>query len=190
MNSLQTKLNLLREQIRRTESAVVAFSGGVDSTFVLKVAHEVLGAKVIGVTALSESLPSGELEAAQKLADQIGVRHVVLRTFETQDQNYLANAANRCYFCKTEMYSRMLGVGQVRVRHHGETARIEVEPPDFLLVRTREREIAAHLNSLGFANVVLDPEGYRYRTGSGSDPITDSTWEKPLATARGTDTGF
>ena len=287
MNSLQTKLNLLREQIHRTETAVVAFSGGVDSTFVLKVAHEVLGAKVIGVTALSESLPSGELEAAQKLADQIGVRHVVLRTFETQDQNYLANAANRCYFCKTEMYSRirafaqeeeiksvvdglnqddlsdrrpgraaaiehgvisplvdaglkktevrelsremglptwdkpalaclssriphgtpitlhalnqvdraesylrMLGVGQVRVRHHGETARIEVEPPDFLLVRTREREIAAHLNSLGFANVVLDPEGYRYRTGSGSDPITDSTWEKPLATARGTDPGF
>ena len=287
MNTLQTKLNVLRERIRRTESAVVAFSGGVDSTFVLKVAHEVLGAKVIGLTALSESLPSGELEAAQKLADQIGVRHVGLRTFETQDKNYLANAANRCYFCKTEMYSRikafaqkekirfvldglnqddlsdrrpgraaamehgvisplvdaglkktevralsremglptwdkpalaclssriphgtpitlhalnqvdraesylrMLGVGQVRVRHHGDTARIEVEPPDFRLVRTREREIAAHLQSLGFAEVVLDPEGYRYRTGSGSDPITDSTWEKSLATARDTDTGF
>jgi len=287
MNTLQTKLNVLRERIRRIESAVVAFSGGVDSTFVLKVAHEVLGAKVIGLTALSESLPSGELEAAQKLADQIGVRHVVLRTFETQDKNYLANAANRCYFCKTEMYSRIkafaqkekirfvldglnqddlsdrrpgraaamehgvisplvdaglkktevralsremglptwdkpalaclssriphgtlitlqalnqvdraesylrkLGVGQVRVRHHGDTARIEVEPPDFRLVRTREREIAAHLQSLGFAEVVLDPEGYRYRTGSGSDPITDSTWEKSLATARDTDTGF
>src|SRR5207248_11229233 len=107
MNSLQTKLNLLRKQIHRTEAAVVAFSGGVDSTFVLKVAHEVLGAKVVGVTALSESLPSGELEAAQKLADQIGVRHVVLRTFETQNENYLANAANRCYFCKTEMYARI-----------------------------------------------------------------------------------
>ena len=270
MNSLQTKLNLLREQIRRTESAVVAFSGGVDSTFVLKVAHEVLGAKVIGVTALSESLPAGELEECQKLTQQIGARHVVLRTFETQDENYLANAANRCYFCKIEMYSRIkafaqkeeiecvldglnqddlfdrrpgraaamehgvisplvdaglkktevrelsremglptwdkpalaclssriphgtpitlqalnqvdraesylrkLGVGQVRVRHHGDTARIEVEPPDFRLVRTREREIAAHLQSLGFAEVVLDPEGYRYRTGSGSDPITD-----------------
>src|SRR5439155_22385536 len=284
MNRQQTKLNLLREQIRRTESAVVAFSGGVDSTFVLKVAHEVLGARVIGVTALSESLPSGELEAAQKLAEQIGARHEVLRTFETQNENYLANAPNRCYFCKLEMYSRIksfaqkeeieyvldglnqddlsdrrpgraaamehgvisplvdaglkktevrelsremglptwdkpalaclssriphgtpitlqalnqvdraesylgkLGVGQVRVRHHGGTARIEVEPPDFLLVRTREREIAAHLQSLGFAEVVIDPEGYRYRTASGSDPITDSPWEKPVATARGTD---
>src|SRR6266849_9244004 len=107
MNSLQTKLNALRDRIRRTESAVVAFSGGVDSTFVLKVAHEVLRAKVIGVTALSESLPAGELEECQRLTQQIGVRHVVLRTFETQDQNYLANAANRCYFCKTEMYSRI-----------------------------------------------------------------------------------
>lgn len=287
MNSLQTKLDVLREGICNLESAVVAFSGGVDSAFVLKVAHDVLRARVIGVTALSESLPSGELEAAQRLADQIGVGHVVLRTFETKDQNYLANAANRCYFCKTEMYSRIkafaqkegiksvldglnqddlsdrrpgraaamehgvisplvdaglkktevrelsremelptwdkpalaclssriphgtpitlqalnqvdraesylrkLGVGQVRVRHHGETARIEVEPPDFPLVRTREREIAAHLQSLGFAAVVLDPEGYRDRKGSGSDPITNSTWEKFLATTRGSDTGF
>src|SRR5437667_2301033 len=112
MNSLQTKLNLLREQIHRTEAAVVAFSGGVDSTFVLSVAHEVLGAKVIGVTALSESLPSGELEAAQKLAGRIGARHVVLRTFETQDKNYLANAANRCYFCKMAMYSRIKAFAQ------------------------------------------------------------------------------
>src|SRR6266496_1101993 len=107
MNSLQTKLNVLRDRIRRVESAVIAFSGGVDSTFVLRVAHDVLEDRVIGVTALSESLPSGELAAARKLADQIGARHVVLRTFETLDENYLANAANRCYFCKTEMYARI-----------------------------------------------------------------------------------
>src|SRR5438309_941474 len=112
MNSLQTKLNVLRDGIRRTESVVVAFSGGVDSTFVLKVASEVLGAKVIGVTALSESLPTGELEEAQKLTQQIGVRHVVLRTFETQDQNYLAIAANRCYSCKTQVYSRITTFAQ------------------------------------------------------------------------------
>src|SRR5437868_9812001 len=90
MNSLQTKLILLRDRIRRAESAVVAFSGGVDSTFVFRVAHDVLGDRVIGVTALSESLPSGELDGAHKLAEQIGARHVVLRTFETQHENYLA----------------------------------------------------------------------------------------------------
>ncbi|PYS34417.1 MAG: TIGR00268 family protein, partial [Acidobacteria bacterium] len=112
MNPPASKLDILCERIRCIESAVIAFSGGVDSTFVLRVAHDVLGARVIGVTALSESLPSGELEAARKLADQIGVRHVVLRTFETQDQNYLANAANRCYFCKAEMYSRIKAFAQ------------------------------------------------------------------------------
>jgi uncharacterized protein len=107
MDELNTKLNILRERIRSIGSCVVAFSGGVDSTFVLKVAHETLSARVIGVTALSESLPAGELEEAQDLARRIGARHVVLRTFETRDENYLANAANRCYFCKTEMYTRI-----------------------------------------------------------------------------------
>jgi uncharacterized protein len=260
MDQLHAKLDALRERIRQIESCAVAFSGGVDSTFVLQVAWKILGARVVGVTALSESLPTGELEAAQDLARRIGARHVVLRTFETQDENYLANAANRCYFCKTEMYLRIsdfagaeqldavldglnqddlqdrrpgraaaiergvisplvdagltkaeiralsremglptwdkpalaclssriphgtpislqalsqvdraetylrkLGVGQVRVRHHGQIARIEVEPRDFPLVRSKEAEINAHLNSLGFAEVVLDPAGYHTR---------------------------
>src|SRR2546426_7917385 len=107
MDQLHKKLDALRERIRGIESCAVAFSGGVDSTFVLKVAQEMLGARVIGVTALSESLPAGELEEAQDLARGMGARHVVLRTFETLDENYLANAANRCYFCKTEMYTRI-----------------------------------------------------------------------------------
>src|SRR5215831_14025493 len=107
MNVLDSKLELLRHRIRKLDSCVVAFSGGVDSTLVLKIAHDELGARAIGVTALSESLPAGELEEAEQLAISIGARHVVLRTFETQDPNYLANAANRCYFCKTEMYSRI-----------------------------------------------------------------------------------
>ena len=91
---------------------------------------------------------------------------------------------------RAESYLRKLGVRQVRVRHHGDTARIEVEPHDFPLVRLREREIAACLKSLGFASVLLDPEGYRYRTASGGDPIKQSSWEKPLANARGSDTRF
>src|ERR1700682_1016317 len=107
MDQLHAKLEALRKRIRAIESCAVAFSGGVDSTFVLKVAQDVLGDRVIGVTALSESLPNGELEGAQDLARSIGARHVVLRTYETLDENYLANAANRCYFCKTEMYERI-----------------------------------------------------------------------------------
>jgi uncharacterized protein len=258
MDELHEKLDALRERIRKVGSCAVAFSGGVDSTFVLHIAREVLGDRVIGITALSESLPAGELAEAEGLARQIGARHAVLRTFETQDQNYLANAANRCYFCKTEMYTRIseyacaeqlgavldglnqndledrrpgraaaiergvisplvdvglskaeirtlsrelglptwdkpalaclasriphgtpislkaltqvdraetflrrLGVGQVRVRHHGEVARIEVEPHDFSLIRSNEPAITAHFGALGFSEVVLDPDGYR-----------------------------
>ena len=107
MNVLSDKLLELREQIRSLESCVVAFSGGVDSTLVLKVARDVLGDRALAVTALSESLPAGELEDAEKLATTIGARHIVLRTFETLNPDYLANGANRCYFCKTEMYGRL-----------------------------------------------------------------------------------
>jgi len=107
MDPLTSKLDKLREAIARLSSCAVAFSGGVDSTLVLKIAHEVLGDRAIAVTALSESLPNGELAEAQELAKTIGARHFIIRTFETRDENYLANAANRCYFCKTEMYARI-----------------------------------------------------------------------------------
>ena len=258
MSSLESKLQKLREVILSRRSCVVAFSGGVDSTLVLKVARDVLGDDVTAITALSESLPGGELEEAQELAREIGAHHVIIRTFETSDKNYLANAANRCYFCKTEMYARIgefarkhgvgavldglnvddltdrrpgraaaiehgvisplvdagltkdevralsrqfdlptwdkpalaclssriphgtpitlqslsqvdraetflksLGVRQVRVRHHRETARIEVEPRDFSLLHEHRSQIETRLEQLGFLRVEIDPDGYR-----------------------------
>src|SRR6185503_2368550 len=254
-----------REIIISQGSCLVAFSGGVDSTLVLKIARDVLGENVIAVTALSESLPDGELEEAQELARTICARHVVIRTFETSDKNYLANAANRCYFCKTEMYARIgefarengiavvldglnvddrsyrrpgraaaiehgvisplvdagltksevrelsrqfnlptwdkpalaclssriphgtpitllslsqvdraetflksLGVGQVRVRHHGNTARIEVEPGEFSLLHKHRLKIEARLATIGFLHVEIDPEGYHPASGVGA----------------------
>jgi uncharacterized protein len=257
MESLDAKLVALEQALRGLRSCAVAFSGGVDSTLVLKVARDLLAENVVAVTALSESLPAGELEEAEDLARTIGAEHVVIRTFETRDENYLANAANRCYFCKTEMYTQIgefarsknldvildglnvddlsdrrpgraaaiehgvvsplveakltkaevrelsrrfglptwdkpalaclssriphgtvitmeslaqvdraetylkkLGVGQVRVRHRGQTARIEVERNDFDLLGQHQSEIEAHLRSLGFQRVEIDPEGY------------------------------
>ncbi|MGA2461097.1 MAG: ATP-dependent sacrificial sulfur transferase LarE [Candidatus Bathyarchaeia archaeon] len=87
--------------------ALVAFSGGIDSTLVAYLAKLALGDSTIAVTAESPSLPSSELEEAKELAKEIGIRHMVIRTEELEDPNYLANPANRCYFCKKELSGKL-----------------------------------------------------------------------------------
>jgi uncharacterized protein len=85
----------------------VAYSGGVDSAVVAKAAREALGDEAVAVTAVSESLASGELEEAKELAGRIGIRHRVIKTEEFADPNYLRNNPDRCYFCKSELYGRL-----------------------------------------------------------------------------------
>lgn len=100
-------LERLRGIVGPTESAAVAFSGGVDSSLLLKVAFDCLGERAVGVTAISESLPGGEREAAESIAREIGVRHVVIRTHEVFNSQYLANTPARCFHCKEEVYRRI-----------------------------------------------------------------------------------
>jgi uncharacterized protein len=88
----------------------VAYSGGIDSTVVAQAAHDALGDNAIAVTAVSESLASGELEEARELAQRIGIRHRIIRTEEFADANYLQNQPDRCYFCKSELYGRLSGM--------------------------------------------------------------------------------
>lgn len=85
----------------------VAFSAGVDSTVVAKAAAVACGDRAVAATAESPSLGAGELDEARALAEQIGIRHVVIRTAEFDDPDYTRNPANRCFFCKTELYSRL-----------------------------------------------------------------------------------
>jgi uncharacterized protein len=85
----------------------VAFSGGIDSTVVAQAAQLAIGEEAIAVTAVSDSLAEGELEEAEALAKQIGIRHRVIRTNEFADPNYLRNNPDRCYFCKSELYGRL-----------------------------------------------------------------------------------
>ena len=101
------KRDRLLETLRGFGSCAVAFSGGVDSAVVAKAAQLALGNQAVAVTGVSASLAAGELEAARQLAGLIGIRHEILQTDEFAEANYVANPANRCYFCKTELYQQI-----------------------------------------------------------------------------------
>lgn len=258
---MEEKLARLREVMAKLGNVVVAYSGGVDSSLVLKIAYDVLGEHAIAVTAVSPSLPSGELEEAEALARSLGAKFATIATHEVDDPSYQANTEARCYFCKTEVYSelityarahgfahvvdglntddltdrrpgrkaaaeqgvrsplveaelskaevrkiarqlglptwdkpamaclssrlpygmpvtreslaqidraeqavRRLGIRQVRVRHHGSLARLEVELDDLSTLLTHRASIARTLHELGYTYVTIDLEGYR--TGS------------------------
>jgi len=255
---IETKLHDLHRAVAGYRGVVVAFSGGVDSALVAAVAARALGDRALAVTAVSPSLPPGELEQARLVAAEIGIRHRSVRTDEVRREAYLANGPDRCYHCKTELYgvlgrvaadeglpvvasganaddlgdvrpglaaaeehgvrhplietgftkldireasrelglptwdkpqsaclssripfgvritveelSRVgraeralkdLGFRQVRVRVHGDVARVEVDPADMARLVERREEVAAALTALGFRFVTVDLEGFR-----------------------------
>ncbi len=271
------KLKLLRERIRGVGTAVVAFSSGVDSTFLLRVAHEELGDHVVAATIRSHTFPKRELDEATAFCRAEGVRHEVIDVCELDIPGFAGNPPDRCYLCKKELFGRLLsfakdnglatvlegsnmdddgdyrpgrrairelgilsplhdvgltkaeirmlsrelglptsdkpsfaclasrfpygeritaaglerveraeqwlmdldlgrdgarssrGLTQLRVRSHGDMARIEVPPCDIPRLAARAAEIAAAFKGFGFSYVTLDLQGYR--TGSMNEAL-------------------
>lgn len=263
---MDEKRNQLKEFLLSQGSLAVAFSGGVDSTFLLKVAHDTLGDKCVAVTASSCSFPERELKEAKAFCETNGIHHVVVRSEELEIEGFRHNPKNRCYLCKHELFEKIwdiarelglnavaegsnmddngdyrpglvavrelgvlsplrhvglskaeirelsrelglptwnkqsfaclssrfvygetineerlsmvdraeqllldLGFRQVRVRIHGQLARIETDPEDFEKLLSVRETVTAAFREYGFAYVTMDLTGYR--TGSMNETL-------------------
>jgi uncharacterized protein len=105
MNSLDHKLERLRNIFRPLQSVIVAFSGGVDSTFVLRVAYDVIADRVVALTTTSPTMPDDDRRNAIAMAQSIGVRHLIVESNELEIEGYARNPLNRCYLCKHNLFT-------------------------------------------------------------------------------------
>ncbi|VAX19765.1 ATP-utilizing enzyme of the PP-loop superfamily [hydrothermal vent metagenome] len=117
MNVVDEKLARLQKLILNKKSVIVAFSGGVDSSFLLKVCHDTLkkaGGKTVAVTGNSASYPASELADAKRLAQEIGAEHMIIDTDELKNESYSKNPPDRCYHCKTELFKKLASIAKIR----------------------------------------------------------------------------
>jgi uncharacterized protein len=167
----EQKLEEMKEILRSLKRVAVAFSAGVDSTFVLKVAIDTLGPEnVVAVTGKSDSLAEAEFEEARKLAEQFGARHVVVETEEMKDPNYASNPANRCYFCKSELYGKLDNL----IREYGLNAALSgINADDYSDWRPGIQAASEHAVRSPCAEAGMTKEDIRYLSAKLGIPIFD-----------------
>jgi len=113
------KFKKLQNILKELESAVIAYSGGVDSTFLLHAAKSVLGREnILAVTASSASYPSSEMKIAKRLARRMSAKHITIKTTELKDARFIQNPANRCYYCKKALFRKLNSVAEKRGLSH------------------------------------------------------------------------
>jgi len=128
MSHLSSKLSKLKEVLSGYDSLLIAYSGGVDSTFLAKVAYDVLGDKVIAVTATSYSYPQRELQDAKEFANQINIKHIIVTSEELDIDGFSSNPVNRCYLCKKELYTKLENVaGKYGIKTIAEASNVDDE---------------------------------------------------------------
>ncbi len=109
---IDAKFDALKKILRQYGSLLVAFSGGVDSSFLLKVAYDLLGEKVIAVTATSSTYPASEYQESLRIAKQIGARHITIQSEELDIEEFAKNPPERCYFCKKELFTKLASIAR------------------------------------------------------------------------------
>jgi pyridinium-3,5-biscarboxylic acid mononucleotide sulfurtransferase len=172
LSTAQRKEARLSELLEEMGSVLVSFSGGVDSSYLLKIAHRALGSRALAATGLSQTYAREEMEEARIIASEIGAEHVIVDTAELTDPRYADNTHQRCFFCKSELYSRLKNLAESRgLRHVVDGSNLD-DLDDFRpgMRAARDLGVRSPLQEVGLAKAEIRLL---------SEALELRTWDKP-----------